>query len=57
MEDESCLEQDKITSTHKKIINIYINYKINLWNYIDCSDPAQGNSLFGAVKLIKERWY
>ena len=26
---------------------------MNLWNYIDSSDPTIGNSLFGAVKLVK----
>ena len=24
-----------------------------MWNYVDSSDPTQGNSLFGAVKLLK----
>ena len=24
-----------------------------MWNYVASSDPALGNSLFGAVKLIK----
>ena len=28
-----CLKQDKITSTHGKIVNIYIFYEINFWNY------------------------
>ena len=48
--DRSCLKQDKITFTHGKIVNIYT---VNLWNYVDISDPALGNSLFGAVKLVK----
>ena len=24
-----------------------------MWNYVDNSDPTLGNSLFGAVKLVK----
>ena len=36
-----------------KTVNIYIAYEINLWNYVDSSDPTLGNSLFGAVKLVK----
>ena len=48
--DRSCLKQDKITFTHGKIVNIY---NVNLWNYVDISDPALGNSLFGAAKLVK----
>ena len=49
----SCLKQDKITYIYGKIVNIYIIYEINLWNY-KCSDnPTLGNCLFGAVKLVK----
>ena len=51
--DESCLKQDTITFTHGKAVNIYTFYEMNLWNYIDGSDPTIGNSLFGAVKLVK----
>ena len=51
--DESCLKQDKIMFTNGKTVNIYIVYEINLWNYVDSSDPTRGNSLFGAVKLVK----
>ena len=51
--DGSCLKQDKITFTHGKIVNIYIVYEINVCNYVDSSDPALGNSLFDAVKLVK----
>ena len=29
----SCLKQDKITYTDKNIVNTYIVYEINLWNY------------------------
>ena len=50
--DGSCLKQDKITLTHDETVNIYV-YKINLWNYVNSSDPKLGNSLFGAVKLVK----
>ena len=42
--DGGCLKQDRITFTHEKI---------NLWKYIDSNDRALGNSLFGAVTLVK----
>ena len=41
--DRSSLKEDKMTFTHA----------INLWNYVDSSDPALGNYLFGAVKIVK----
>ena len=47
------LKQDKITYTHEKIVNKYIVYEINLWNYTYSSNPTLGHCLFGAVKLIK----
>ena len=47
------LKQDKITFTYRKTVNIYIAYEINLWNYVDSSDPTPGSSLFGAVELAK----
>ena len=46
--DWDCLKQDKITFTHGKIVNIYVVYEINLWNYVDISDPTLGNSLLRA---------
>ena len=51
--DGGCLKQDKIAFTHRKIVNIYIVYEINLWNYVYSDDPTRGNSLFGAVGLVK----
>ena len=51
--DGGCLKQDKVTFTHEIVVNIYIAYEINLWNYVYNSDPTFGNSLFGAVKLVK----
>ena len=51
--DGICLKQDKITLTHEKAVNLYILYKINLWNYLDSIDPRLGNSIFGVVKLVK----
>ena len=41
----SCSKQHKIIYTHKNIINIHIVDEINLWNYVDSSDPALWNSL------------
>ena len=52
--DGDCLKLDKITFIHEETANIYIVYEINLWNYIDSSNPTLGNSLFGAVKLVKK---
>ena len=53
--DGSCLKQDKTTFTYGKTVNIYIAYEINLWNYVETSDPTLGNSLFIAVKLVQKR--
>ena len=51
--DESCLKQDKLTFTHKQMVNIYIVYEINLWPLIVGKDFAFGNFLFEAAKWIK----
>ena len=51
--NEGCLKQDKTTFTPGNTVNIYISCEINLWNYVDSSDPTQGKSLFGVVKLVK----
>ena len=51
--DESCLKQNEVIFTHEKIVNIYIVFKINLWNYWYRDDATLGNCLFGAVKLVK----
>ena len=46
------MKQDKITYTHRKIVNIYINYEIR--KSINISDyPTLENCLFGAVRLTK----
>ena len=45
-----CLEQEKITFNHGKIVNIYIFYEINDYRYIS-SYPTFENCFFGAVKL------
>ena len=37
--------------THKKVVNIYIFYELNLWLFTVGKDFALENSLFGAVKL------
>ena len=54
--DGSCIKHNEITFTHRKTVNIYIVYEINLWNYVDGSDPALGNSLFGAIKFVKNAY-
>ena len=51
--DESCLKQDKITFTYGKTVNIYIVYELS-FSTRGCDDyPVLQNSLFGAVKLVK----
>ena len=44
------LKQNIITFTHKNIVNIYMVYKINLWNH---RYPVLENISFGAVRLTK----
>ena len=50
---ESCLKQDKLTHARGKIVNIYIVYEINLWNYRYSDYPTLGTCLFGTIKLVK----
>ena len=45
-------KKDKITYNHGKIVNIYIVYEINLWNYRYSDDPTVRNCLFGGVKNV-----
>ena len=52
--DNHCLKQDKVTFTHEKVVNIYIDYERNLWPYKNSADFTLGNSIFfGAVNLSK----
>ena len=48
-----CLKQEKVIFTHKKAVNIYIVYEINLWPITVRQDFTLGSSLFEAVKLTK----
>ena len=48
----SCLKQNKFSFDLRKIINIYIVYKINK-NFNISSYPTLENCLFGAIKLTK----
>ena len=48
----SCLKQDKITYTHKKVVNVYIVYELGASSSSN-SDPTIKNCLFGAVTLTK----
>ena len=46
------MKQDKITYTHRKLVNIYIGYEISKNNNI--SDyPTLEKNLFGALSLTK----
>ena len=51
--DGSCLKQEKVTFTHKKVVNIYFVYEVNLWSHILGAIFVLGNSLLGAVKSTK----
>ena len=46
-----CLKQDKITYTHKKIVNTYIFYELDKIHVK--TDPTLVNCLFGAFSLTK----
>ena len=48
----SCLKQPKFTFTHKKVVNIYINYELGA-SSSNVNDPTIKNCLFGAVILTK----
>ena len=48
----SCLKQPKFTFTHKKVVNIYMVYKLGASNS-NIDDPTIKNCLFGAVTLTK----
>ena len=48
----SCLKQDKITSTNRKIVKIYIIYELT-GSTSEHNDPTVKYSLFGAVRLTK----
>ena len=49
----SCLKQsNKLTYTHKKIVNIYIVYELGA-SSSNVNDPKFKNCLFGAVTLTK----
>ena len=48
----SCLKQDKVTSNHGKVVNIYIVYELGASSFTN-SDPTIKNCLFGAVTLAK----
>ena len=49
--DGKCLRQDKVTFVHKNIVNIYIIYEINLWNYFYSDDPTLPK--LWCVKFVK----
>ena len=48
----SCLNQDKITYSHWKIVSIYVLYEISR-NYNISSYPTLENFLFGGVSLTR----
>ena len=52
--DGSCLRQEKVTFTHKQVVNIYIVYEIDFWWYIRGAEFTLGNFFFVDVKLNKK---
>ena len=48
----SCLQQSKISYTHRKIVNIYVVYELGA-SGSNTNDPTLKNCLFGAVTLNK----
>ena len=49
---KSCVKQSSHILTHKKVVNIYIVYKLGA-SSSNFSDPTIKNCLFGAVTLTK----
>lgn len=43
-----------VTFTHKKVVNNYIDFGINLWPCNNGKDFASVNSSFGSDKLLKK---
>ena len=48
----SCLQQPKISYTHEKVVNIFIDYELGA-SGSNNSDHTLKNCLFGAVTLTK----
>ena len=48
-----CLRQDSVSFLHKKVVNLYISYKLDTWSKDSNKDFTLGICLFGAVKLTK----
>ena len=48
----NCLKQSKVTYTDRTIVNIYTAYELGASSSFN-NDPTLKNSLFGAVRLIK----
>ena len=47
------LKQNKVTFIYGKTVTICIVYEINFWDHGYDDYPTLANSLFGAVKLVK----
>ena len=48
-----CLEQDSVSFLHKKIVNLYVSYTLDLWSGGLNTDFTLDNCIFGAVELTK----
>ena len=55
--DGSCSNQDKLSYTHKTVINIFIVYEIRFWPFNRNFDFTLGNYLFRSVKLTKNVYF
>ena len=48
---ESCLKQEKVTSTPKDLVNLFIVYELDRWSQALKANFTLKDCLFGAVKL------
>ena len=49
----SCLNQDKVTFTSNKVVNLFIAYELDRWSQDLNTDFTLKNCLFGSIKLTK----
>ena len=49
----NCLKQEKVSFTHRNVVNIFIVYELVVWSRHLGTDFTLKGSLFGAIKLTK----
>ena len=47
------LKQDNVSFLHKKVVNLYITWKLDTWSKDLSTNFTLGNYLFGVVKVTK----